>query len=143
MEEDFESRTEAPTPRRREEARQQGRVAFSPELVGGLILLGGVVLLYVQARSLGGGLLDAVRTDLPRLPHETFGAREAAQLLAGQFQRWLGLIGGFLVPLVVTSVGANLLQVGFHLTPERMEPNFDRLSPVNGLQRLFSMAALV
>ncbi len=143
MAEDFESRTEAPTPRRREEARQQGRVAVSPELVGGLILLGGVVLLSMQARSLGGGLLEATRTDLRRLPQGEFGVREAAQLLAGQYQRWLGLIGSFLVCLVVASVGVNLLQVGFHLTPERMEPDFGRLSPANGLQRLFSMAAVV
>ena len=41
MADDFASRTEAPTPRRREEAREQGQVAFSAELVTGVLLLAG------------------------------------------------------------------------------------------------------
>ena len=37
--EDLESRTEPASQRRRDEARQEGRVTFSAELAGGLLLL--------------------------------------------------------------------------------------------------------
>ena len=59
-----ESGTEAATPRRREEARQQGRVAFSAELSGGLLLLAGVGGLWLGAGPVAHGLLNNLRLDL-------------------------------------------------------------------------------
>ena len=49
---DQESKTEDPTPRRREEARRQGQVPFSAELVGSVVLLAGVLAGLLMRRRL-------------------------------------------------------------------------------------------
>jgi flagellar biosynthetic protein FlhB len=143
MAEDFESRTEPASPRRREEARQQGQVAVSQELIGALVLLAGLAVLALQGRALGGGLLDALRVDLPRLPSADLSIEAASALLAVQFERCLRLLGLFLGVLLATGLGASLFQVGFHVNPEVLSFKFEKLSPAQGATRLFSTAALV
>jgi flagellar biosynthetic protein FlhB len=143
MAEDFESRTEPASPRRREEARKQGQVAVSQELIGSLVLLAGLVVLAWQGRVLGDGLLDALRLDLPHLTAGDLSVEAAAALLAVQFERWLRLLGLFLGVLLAAGVGGSLLQVGFHLHPEVLSFKFEKLSPAQGAGRLFSTAAVV
>ncbi len=48
-----QEKTEAPTPRRRDEARKEGRVPRSAELTTSFVLLGAAILLNVAGPSLG------------------------------------------------------------------------------------------
>jgi flagellar biosynthetic protein FlhB len=143
MAEDQESRTEPATPRRREEARQQGRVPFSAELGASLGLLAGVVLLTALGPGVGRGLIDVLRSDLPAPCVREMGTEEARDLMSRQFTRGLGLLGVFLGVLVVAAVAANVLQVGFRLAPERLSLNTERLSPAEGMKKIFSTGAAV
>lgn len=140
---DKESKTEDPTPRRREEARKLGQVPFSPELVGGVLLLAGMIGLSTMGRSIGGTMLDVFRTDLVRLVAEDFGPAEATALMARATVRALYAMLPLFGLLLVVGIAASVVQVGFQVTPERMEVNFDKLNPVTGAGRLFSSAAAV
>ena len=46
-----DSRTEAPTPRRLERAFEEGQIAFSSDFVAGLLLLAGVLFFMVYGRQ--------------------------------------------------------------------------------------------
>src|SRR5262245_51321347 len=138
--EDFESRTEPATQRRRDEARQQGRVAFSSELVGGLLLLAAMMFLAAAGRSIGGGLIDAVRDGLSVMRYGTLKAGDAVNLLGEQYRHWLALAGGFFGFLLAVGVGASVAQVGLHLTPDKLSPDFSRLVPDDPLGRVVSLA---
>src|SRR5579871_4792019 len=109
--EDFDSRTEPATQRRREEVRREGQVAFSGELSGGLLLLATTVLLVAAGRGVGGGLLEAVRGGLADPKYVALGAADAAELLGAQYQRWLAVAGGFLVLLLLVGIGTAVAQV--------------------------------
>src|SRR6476469_184943 len=61
MAEDFGDKTEAPTPKRREEAREQGNVARSPDLTASALLLAGLVLLNWTGTGLFRAMEDVVR----------------------------------------------------------------------------------
>src|SRR4029434_9300973 len=56
MAEDTGDKTEAPTPRRRQEAREQGNVARSPDLVAAVLLLSIMLMLNWYGPSLTGAL---------------------------------------------------------------------------------------
>ncbi|MBI4232144.1 EscU/YscU/HrcU family type III secretion system export apparatus switch protein, partial [Candidatus Peregrinibacteria bacterium] len=56
-EERFEERTEDPTPRRREEARERGHVARSHDLSSAVILLAAVIALNFFGKELIGTLM--------------------------------------------------------------------------------------
>src|SRR5690349_15160304 len=112
MAEDFGDKTEAPTPRRREEAREQGNVARSPDLTSSALLLAGLVLLNWT----GTGLLSALGTmvrdmlsgqSLAAVKTDTFGQQGVLPALIGIAKAIAPLFGG----LVLVAVIANVAQV--------------------------------
>jgi flagellar biosynthetic protein FlhB len=136
-----ESRTEAPTPRRREEAREQGQVAVSQDLASSLVLLAGLAALALGAAALGGGLLEAVRHDMLLAGRiRDADPEQARTLLAGMFGRGLELVGLLLGLVFAVAVGAGAAQVGFRLAPQLLAVNWERLSPAQGWTRLLSLS---
>src|SRR5262245_7632676 len=99
-----QERTEAPTPRRREEARRQGQIAVSADLNTGVMLLAAAIVLAVAARAIGGGLLDGVRFDLSRPCPTNIDAGLAQNIVGGVFVRTLRTLAVLLATLVVAAV---------------------------------------
>ncbi len=131
-----ESRTEKPTPRRKRQARRDGRVARSPDLGSWLSTF--AVLLLLPA--LGGHAEHAV-TNLVSLASQAMQAPDsgkALQLLGAG----LGTVLDVALPIVgvaaLLGVGASLAQVGFHVSPGALGLKLSKISPRSGLKRLFS-----
>ena len=61
-----EERTQAPTRRRRQQARERGHVARSSDLTSGAGLLAAVVLIGAFGEALTLGLIGAIRAPLER-----------------------------------------------------------------------------
>src|SRR5262249_51526567 len=132
----------APTQRRREDARNQGRVAVSSELTTGVILVTGVVALAYAGETLGGGLLATVRHYLLGSTEE-LDFEQTQSVLTGAMIHGAELLGVFLGMLVVASMAVGVLQVGFRFVPALVSPRWERISPVTGWGRLISLAAVV
>jgi len=142
MAEEFnQSRTEAPTQRRREEARQQGQVAVSRELSSGLLLLAGAGALWLGGAALAGGLLNALRLDLLGIHHSDFSPEQTRDVFAVMFQRAAGLVGFIVGFLLVVGVAVSALQSGVQFFPELALPRWERLSWANGWSRMVSLAS--
>lgn len=142
MAEDFDDKTEAPTQRRREEAREQGQVARSPDLSAAVLLLAFILLL----KAFGGGLMDALRALVLHLfSGDSFRDLGVASLGSGLVPPLLGVVAA-LAPLLagatLVAIAVNLAQVGFHLTAARLKPNLGALDPIKGLGRLFKIEGL-
>ncbi len=136
-----EDRSEAATPRRLQQAREQGRVALSrevPALVA-LATIALVLLLFAPlvARDLFGRLaaiLGGIGSfEVAGHPSRVFHAAIAA---------WMWSALPILALMGAAGVGATLLQTGFVLNPTALLPDLTRLSPIAGLGRLFSFASL-
>lgn len=139
-----EDRTEAPTEKRLNQAREDGRLPISRDLtmlasLGGAAL-GGIMVappvshrLTVQAAGLLG-MADRMHVDDGRL----LGARLGDALFSAAL-----LVGGVAVPAAVCAILAVLLQTGFYVgkTPIRFQP--ERLNPAAGLARLCSRQHLL
>ncbi len=137
-------KTEAPTPRRLQEARDDGNVARSTDLTAALMLLGGIVALQMLGTHMFEGLGAATRvllmTEHAANPTRIDGLGETVYYSAYMFATSLGP-----VILAVAAVGllASLGQVGFLLTTKPLEPNFGKLSPLKGIANLFNMRAVM
>lgn len=140
---DEESKTEDPTPRRREEARRQGQVPFSAELVGSLVVLAGVIGLMNTGPDLWAAMITIFRHDLTRVFHAEFDSTAAAVLIGRTAGQMLAAMLPLFGILLAVGVVASVAQVGFQINTEKFGPNFDKLNPVNGIGRLFSVGALV
>ncbi|HEX8340472.1 MAG TPA: flagellar biosynthesis protein FlhB [Tepidisphaeraceae bacterium] len=129
-------KTEAPTARKRAEARENGQIARSTDLTASVGLLASILLLS----WFGGGAVQTLRDFMTHC----LGASllETDQLDLGGSVRLLALnlafaIGPIVVGLMVVAVVMNLAQVGFFLSTKRIEPKFDALNPLKGLKRIF------
>jgi flagellar biosynthetic protein FlhB len=135
------SKTEAPTQRHREEARQQGQVALSAELAAGSLLLAGVVALALGGPSLASGLLQSVRLGLGELKIGEFSAEQARLCVVGIMSQGGQLLGLFLGLLFAVALAVGVLQAGFHVVPELILPRWEKLSPATGWGRIVSLSA--
>ncbi len=140
---DIEDKTFDATPRRREEARRQGRFAFSQDLASSTLTMAGIVGLMLIGPYMGGNLLDEFRDGLGRLRFEELDGPTATGIFIGLFGRGMAVVGGFLAVVFVAAVLVGIVQAGFHISPERLEPDFEKLSPASGWRRVFSMSNVV
>jgi flagellar biosynthetic protein FlhB len=142
-EQDDGSKTEDPTQKRLDDAREKGNVIRSVD-VGNLILLGGgsAALLLLSPWIMSDLALTTRR--FIELPHDL-------RLDTGSMQRALAdlatdvalvLFLPFLI-FVLLAVATSILQFGFLLTTESITPKLERISPLAGFKRLFSLRSIV
>lgn len=137
-------KTEAPTPRRRQESRQDGNVARSGDLMSGVMLLAGVLLLAVFARQALQGFIVLVESMLTgRVVGHGHRADEAGRLWAAA----MGIAAQIVLPIGLCLMGAAMLtgviQSGFLITLKPLAPRAARINPARGLQNIFSMRGMV
>ena len=130
-------KTEAPTPRRRQEAREQGNIARSHDLTAAMLLLATLMLLNSTGMKLFASLRAVLMQTLSLSSLSNTSPIDALQSLA----KILLLVGAAMVPLlagvVIAAIIANLMQVGLNFTPQRLAPNFAALNPFRGVDKLF------
>ncbi len=143
---DREEKTEEATPRRRDEAREQGQVAISTEL-GSVAMLAAAILVVVVAGAwmaqgagalVAGSLVDVGQRGAGEL---TITGSSGLLLDAAQALGWQAL--ALIVPLFAIGLLVSYAQIGFQITPKAIEWNPSRLNPVAGMQRIFSLQSVV
>ncbi|MFQ5489171.1 MAG: flagellar biosynthesis protein FlhB [Phycisphaerae bacterium] len=138
---DKDAKTEAPTPRRRSEARSTGQVAKSQELSAAVLLLGGLLALRFLGPGIFARMLSIFRT---ALAHE--GATDSHQLVplalaAGK--EIFHMVAPFMGILLVVTLMVLYAQVGLLLTLKPLTPDLKKLNPITGVARMFSPRSLV
>ncbi|MES2964153.1 MAG: flagellar biosynthesis protein FlhB [Bdellovibrionota bacterium] len=143
MAEDQEERTEEATQQRRDDFRKRGQVAQTRELGSVLMLLSSALVLWFLGRfflqqtsdlltqTIGSFLVDAARSGDYK-PAVFFMLKKAALILGPL----LGMLG-------VMAVAGTVVQVGLLNNEEALEFKFEKLNPVAGFQRIFSLRSLV
>ena len=133
-------KTEAPTPRRLSEARKDGNIARSTDLVAACTLLAGIVLLHVFGLHVMGQLKATFKVMLGTSAMTNPTRTDDVGPLISQSAVTLAMAAAPLV-LGVTAVAllVSVGQVGFMLTTKPLEPNLSKLSPLRGLSNLFNL----
>ena len=143
MSEDFEERTEAPTARRRAEARRQGSGARSADLTAAGLLLGAACVLAFFGLSLAEGTAELLQGSLSRPITFQIDAEWAPRKLLA-LVIWCGRHA--LPPLLVllgVAVAVNLVQTGLLYSPGVLAPDLARINPVEGARRTVSTRSLL
>src|SRR4051812_4579927 len=123
-----DSKTEPPSPRKREQAAEQGQFAHSPDLVSGLVLFVGVAGLLYLAHTLGSGLLTQTRQDLRRLPWSSLTIEDVQHLFTAKAIHALSIAGLLIGLLFAATLTVNVAQIGFHFNFNRLEMNWERIA---------------
>src|SRR3954463_12249769 len=100
MAEDLTDKTEAPTPRRREEAREQGQIPRSADLTAAALLLAFMLLM----NSFGGGLMAALRRAMEELLSADWLGNTDIAGMKSQLAKPLLAVAGAVAPLLLGTV---------------------------------------
>lgn len=140
---DAGDKTEAPTPRRREESRSKGQIARSQDLSSSILLLGGMICLRWFGPHLIETLTGALRHHISMTDVPDATQIDVIPIMMSLTAAVLGAVGPIMVGLLIVALISHLIQVGFVFTTDPLAPNLNKLNPINGFQRLFSMRTIV
>ena len=138
-----QDRTEQPTGKRLEEARKKGQVPRSIELNAAAVMLLGGGALYFMGGHVGEALYQIMRSGLTLSRADMLDERRAIATFGNEvlhaFLACAPVLGITLVAALVAPIAIG----GWNLSFEALAPNFDKLNPTNGLQRMFSARSAV
>lgn len=140
-----ESKTEKATPKKRRDERKKGNVMMSKDVVAVATLLGSLAMMKVMAGSVPQRADDLFRTCFTLIAENAPSAMPG--VLRGLFFRCVFIVaavaGPFLLATMVLAVAATFAQTRLLVTGESLKPKFNRISPLQGFKRLFSLRSVV
>lgn len=131
-----------PTPRRRKQAKEQGRAPRSSDVVSAGLLLATAGLLSCFGPQLATTLMAGISDPLHQPAMLSIDRWQAFQMIARAFASIGSMVLPMLIAMMMCGIGLNLLQTGWMMTPSKLAPSLDRLSPLKRLQTIMSIRSM-
>lgn len=140
---DGQEKTEEPTGKRISDARKKGQLPRSREAGTFFVLISGVLSIWLMSTFLGHGMTAMMKNSFSLTREQAFDLSELARV----FTENLALVAIPLlaicgIMLIAAFVG-NIMIGGMNFSTEAMMPKFEKLNPINGIKRIFSLNSLV
>lgn len=142
MAEQGQQRTEQPTPRRLQEARRKGQVSKSKDMTAALVLIAAVMAFYA-IRGAGPGLESHLAWYLSNCFSFELTTTGLPWVLYDYLLDEAVFFAPVLLTVIAAALAANIIQSGFLMAPEVLKPKLNRLNPIEGIKRIFSLRSLV
>ncbi len=133
-------KTEQATAKRQKKAREEGQVAKSADFTGSFVL----VLVLVTMVSLAPTLVEEITAFMKYSVEKSFsGMEDPSSFLIEGLLLWTKVAGPIIAVGFVGAFLISYLQVGPGFSTKAITPDMKRLSPGEGIKRLFSTDRLV
>ena len=136
-------KTEQPSQRRLDQAREEGQVARSRELATFSVLMTGGAGLWLMGAQLASKLQALLQEGLSWNASLAFQSELLIPHLRKMTLETLLLLAPLLLLLLVAALMSPLLLNGWMWSTKPLEPNLERLNPITGFKRMFSTHGLV
>jgi flagellar biosynthesis protein FlhB len=137
-----QNRSEEATPFKREEARKKGSVAKSLDVNSFGILAIALIGFYIFGARIYTQELSLFASIFQDIPNAVFGVDPMATLLSSYLKASIMVLAPFLALLVVGGALINFFQIGPIFSWVPLKPDLNRINPIAGFKRLFSMKML-
>ena len=138
-----EDKTEEPTARRLEKAREDGQVLRSQDLPIAVLTMGFIGILYFVGGVMGSKYLEIFSKGFVFERHQVFEPNQMVISLVDQ----VADAGGLLIPILMAAVTLAILGAvaldGFVFSWKAIAPKASKINPLSGLARIFGLRALV
>lgn len=140
---DQSQKTEEPTDKKLQDAREKGQIASSKEMGSFAILGAGTLLMMTAAPYISNEFMRLLESYLSQA-----GRRSMDSIAIGLDLRNLVIASGLIMAIpfgvfVVAAISAAAAQNGIVISTEGMTPKLSKISPLAGLKRLFSLKSFV
>ncbi len=142
-------RTEPATEKKLSDARKEGQVAKSKEVANALGILALFLILKIGIESIGGQLLKIFPEFYNGIPDAVINwngylPQRSLQVLFRELLIDILLICApiFIIAVIIAFL-SDVVQVKWQVTTKPLKPKMNRLSPISGFKRIFSVNSLV
>lgn len=136
-------KTEAPTPKRKEDVKKKGQVPRSHELNSVLGLLAAVIILRTTGGNLFTQITGLMGNNFRNLTANDWTAASITSYGTNLGMTFLAAMAPLFGALMIIGVAGSYSQGGLILTFKPMLPDFSRINPGKGFKRIFSKRALL
>lgn len=135
-------KTEEPTAKKRAEARKKGQVAKSTEINATLGLLAALFSLQLLGTQIYHELYSYMQLCFENLAMADMTVETVREIFLVGIWVIFKTAMPVLAVLLLVAIATNLFQVGFLFSPEVLEPDLEKLNPITGFGRIFSLRSL-
>jgi len=140
-----DGKTEKATPKKRQDARKKGQVFQSREISASIVML----IMFMSLKTIGSFIYTETAGFMRRifenytLVKEPFSINALSRLFIDALLVFIKVSGPIMIIAMVAGVAVVYAQIGFLFTTEPLGFKFDRINPINGFKRMFSMRAII
>jgi flagellar biosynthesis protein FlhB len=135
-------KTEQPTPRRLEKAREEGQIPQSRELSTFLVLISGITGLWLMGDWFSGRILSVLRQGFSFDRAVAFDTKLMLSGMGDLFTQVLLTLLPLFGVLVIAALAAPIMLGGFVFSTKVLALKPERMDPIKGLGRMFSVHGL-
>ncbi|MGI6192286.1 MAG: flagellar biosynthesis protein FlhB [Christensenellales bacterium] len=136
-------RTEKATPKRKREAKEQGQILKSTEVVSAFSMLAMFGMLLLFGNTLADGIMGMMRSfftmDLPNVLDKSYAVKTFGEVILS----YLRIIAPMLLAAIACGFIFNIAQSGWNFTAKPLAPKFSKINPMEGFKRIFSKRTVV
>ncbi len=142
-------KTEPATPKKLNETRENGQVAKSKELIMAISLLALFIIIKIYVGNMGQKLISTFKdfyNSFDMIVSDSskgYPVGLACSTIGNMFMSILNIVVPILLIAVVISVLGNMLQQSWKVTAKPMKPKLNKISPLSGFKRIFSVRQLL
>lgn len=144
-----DDKTEPATPKKLDDARKEGQIAKSKELVTSVFLLVLFLIIKIYAPTMGNSFMECFKS-----VYAVFETVTREQLSISDSRLLLTVVGDVIIKIVlillpilaITFVVAfvmNAVQFKWKVTTKPLQPNLNKFNPMSGLKRMFSVKQII
>ncbi len=137
-----QDRSEPATPFKLREARRRGQVAKSMEINSLLLLSTALAMIYLTGEAMIGGQLDMARAVLSQAGGVDLSPGHALVLFEAMVKEVIHVFWPIIAAMMIVGVLSNMFQTGPVFSFYPLKPDIQRINPIAGFKRLFSVKLL-
>ncbi len=135
-------KTEEASPRRLEQAREEGQVPQSRELATFFVTITGVATLWLLGGWMGDRMVGVIRRSFAFDRELAFDPALMLDVFQIELNGALLTLMPLFLTLLVAAVASPIVLGGLVFSSKALGPNFGRMNPIQGLGRMFSVHGL-
>ncbi|MGM0851533.1 MAG: flagellar biosynthesis protein FlhB [Bacillota bacterium] len=136
-------KTEKATPKKRDDARKKGQTAKSQDVNTAIILLAVFLFLTFSASYIGDIVFDLFNQTFQEYMLMEL-TENTVQIITMDIMKELALLlGPIMLVALLAGLFSNYIQVGVMFTTKPLEPKLEKIDPIKGFKRIFSLRAIV
>ena len=140
---DNDDKTEQPTGKKIADARNKGQVPRSKEAGTFFVLIGGVLSIWAFSSFLGSGLRQIIINSFSLTRDQIYSVDEFRRIFVQNILSIAIPIIGVAFCVFVLAIVGNIMIGGYNFSQEALKPKFNKLNPITGISRIFSLNSII